>query len=79
MSDIKQLTDTELAEAVANKGGYKSCCNHCKYLNPQEEDQTELKELHICSLFNIQVYHTPNAHPYIHRPDACLAAERSEK
>ena len=45
-------------------------CNGCKYLIPQEEDQTNNKEHHICQKYKWILKHNGH-HPLIPRPQNC--------
>ena len=69
--------ERQLKEKIKKRDGYQTCCNHCRYLLPQEEDQTEAKEPHICTVFNTRVYHMPSRHPAISRLDACIDIENT--
>ena len=52
-------------------------CDHCKYLDPKERDQSGEKEPHMCVLYGMPVFHN-GQHPRIPTPDYCNIDEDEE-
>lgn len=53
-------TDDEVRERVLNWTNPKRpnfCHTNCKYLTPWEENQSTVKERHLCSKYGVIVYH----------------------